>query len=109
MRQLLALCLILTTFAVSAEEPQQSKQAAVEVVTQFVEGCFRRFPYPKEFAEWLNQPGLRKLSDQEAAPFLPASGGKAWAGTTPNASFVVTSLGRGNCTVFASGLDEQTT
>jgi hypothetical protein len=109
MRQLFAFGLIFTTFGVSAEEPQQSKRAAVEVVTQFVEGCFRRFPHPKEFAEWVKQPGLRKLADEEAAPFLPASGGKAWAATTPNASFVITSLGRGDCSVLADGLDEKTT
>jgi hypothetical protein len=109
MRQLLATGLFLTTSVVSAEELHQPKQAAIEVVTQFVEGCFRRFPYPEEFAEWVNQPGHRKLSDQEAAPLLPATGGDAWAATTPHSSFFITSLGRSACTVFASGLDEQTT
>jgi hypothetical protein len=109
MRQLLTTGLFLTACVVSAEELPQPKQAAVEVVTQFVEGCFRRFPYPEKFAEWLNQPGHRKLSNKEAAPFLPAKGGDAWAATTPHSSFVITSLRRNDCTVFAGGLDEQTT
>jgi hypothetical protein len=109
MRQLLATVLILTSSVVSAEELPQPKQAAVEVVTQFVEGCFRRFPYPEKFSEWLSQSGHRKLSKQEAAPFLPANGGDAWAATTPHSSFVITSLGRNDCTVLADGIDEQTT
>lgn len=30
-----------------------SELAAVQVVDQFVQGCFMNFPYPKKFTGWL--------------------------------------------------------
>ena len=109
MRHLLASGLILAVSAATAEESHQPKKAAIEVVTQFVEGCFRRFPYPDEFAEWIKKQGYRKLSIEEAGALLPEKRGQAWAASSPNSSFVIVSLGRSDCTVFASGLDEKMT
>ena len=109
MRKFLLLFSLLLSPIWAAEQPPQAKQAAIEVVDQFVEGCFMYYPYPDKFSAWIGQLKYQKLSASEAAPYLAGSNGEAWSAITPNSKFILTSLNQSACTVFANGLDAETT
>ncbi|MGG7607487.1 NMCC_0638 family (lipo)protein [Massilia sp. BKSP1R2A-1] len=86
-----------------------AESAAVQVVDQFVQGCFMSFPYPEKFAEWLAQPGFQKLSGTEASQYLAGNYGNAWNVQLDKSRFVLTSVGASTCNVFANDLDEAMT
>ena len=109
MRVLLFVVLVFLSSGASAASPDQSKQISTEVVTEFVQACFRRFPFPDEFSAWLKQHAYQKLSKQKSEPFLANRSDEAWAGRTPNSEFILVTSAHSACTVFAAGLDEKTT
>ena len=109
MRVLPFVVLVFLSPGASAAPPDQSKQIAKEVVTEFVQACFRRFPFPDEFSAWLKQHDYQKLSKQKSEPFLASRSDEAWAGRTPNSQFVLVTSAHTACTVFAAGLDADTT
>lgn len=109
MRVLLFVVLVIVSSGVTAEPPNQSQQIATEVVTEFVQACFRRFPFPDEFSAWLKQGAYQRLSKKKSKPFLASQSDEAWTGKTSNADFILVTSEHSACTVFASGLDEKTT
>ena len=103
-----ALLLSVSPFAVCASL-KPSELAAVQVVDQFVQGCFMNFPYPEKFTGWLAQPGFQKLSSIDAAAYLGGYSGSAWSVQLDNSRFVLTSVGASACNVFGNDLDESMT
>lgn len=86
-----------------------SKLAAVQVVDQFVHGCFLSFPHSEKFAAWLAQPGFQMLSSIDATAYLGGYPDSAWSVQLDNSRFVLTSVGGSACNVFANDLDESMT
>lgn len=103
-----ALLLSVSPMAVCASL-KPSELAAVQVVDQFVQGCFMNFPYPEKFTEWLAQPGFQKLSSTDALAYLGGYSGNAWSVQLDNSRLVLTSVGTSACNVFANDLDESMT
>lgn len=81
------------------------EMAAVQVVDQFVQGCFMSFPYPDKFAGWLAQSNFHKLSSSDASAYLAGHSGEAWSAQLDKSNFILTSIGDSACNVFANDLD----
>lgn len=85
------------------------QMAAVQVVDQFVQGCFMNFPYPDKFAQWIAESKFRKLSSADASAWLGGHSGNAWNAQLDKSNFILTSVGDSACNVFANGLDGRMT
>ncbi|WP_295994062.1 hypothetical protein [Rugamonas sp.] len=109
MRKLVGAFLFLVAPIAFCADLKPSELAAVQVVDQFVQGCFMSFPYPEKFTEWVAQRGFQKLSDTDASAYLGSYSGNAWSVRLDNSRFVLTSVGASACNVFANDLDESMT
>lgn len=109
MKKFVAAFLLLVSPFAACASLKPSELAAVQVVDQFVQGCFMNFPYPEKFNAWLAQPGFQRLSGSDAAAYLGARAGGAWSVQLNNSRFVLTSVGESACNVFANDLDESMT
>lgn len=109
MRKILGIFLLLISQLGTTAPLKPSELAATQVVDQFVQGCFMNFPYPEKFAQWIAQPGLKKLSGNDASEYLNGYSGSVWTAELNSSHFVVTSIGANACNVFANDLDETMT
>lgn len=105
MKKIVAACLIAVAPLALGASGQPSAAAAVEVVDQFVQGCFMHFPYPDTFAKWHAGPEFQPLSDADASAYLGGKAGKAWSVQLKDSRFVLTALGTTACNVFANDVD----
>lgn len=109
MRKILGIFLLLISQLATSAALKPSEMAATQVVDQFVQGCFMNFPYPEKFAQWIAQPGFKKLSGNDAAEYLSGYSGSVWTAELNSSRFVVTSIGANACNVFSNDLDETMT
>lgn len=105
MRNLCGILLILLSQSVMCAQPATRQMAAVQVVDQFVQGCFMNFPYPDKFAEWLAESNFRKLSSADASAWLVGHSGNAWSAQLDKSNFILTSVGDSACNIYANDLD----
>lgn len=105
MRNFYGMLLILLSQSAVCAPLTPPEMAAVQVVDQFVQGCFMSFPYPDKFAEWLEQYNFHKLSSSDASAYLAGNSGNAWSVHLDKSNFILTSIGNSACNVFANDLD----
>lgn len=105
MRTFFGILFVLLSHTAVCAELAPPETAAVQVVDQFVQGCFMNFPYPDKFGAWLAQSDFRKLSGADSSSYLAARPGDAWSAKLDKSTFIMTTTGDRACSVFANDLD----